>query len=225
MISIKRLPGLLKDYLLNIILYETRLQDQATQMRGIATIEEWVSLGRPIPGPAVYKESVVKGFQSFFQTKELIETGTFTGEMVDAVKDLFPSIISIEIDKKLARRAKRKFKKYPHIHILEGDSAEVLPRLIQEKKGQCIYWLDGHYSGGITGRGEKDTPIVEELNEIFKNYQNDIILIDDARSFNLNPNYPTIEVVTELCKNFVKDINVEVKYDIIRIYRGHKIEV
>lgn len=225
MFSIKILPGLIKDYIFNIIFYEDRLQAQAKTMRGIATIKEWESLGRPIPVPAIYKQAVVKEFQSFFKAKEFIETGTFTGEMVDAVKDVFPSIKTVEVDKRLARRAKKTFKKYPHIEILQGDSADIFPCIMKDKKVQSIFWLDGHYSGGITGKGEKDTPIMEELNEIFKNYKNDVILIDDARLFNVDPNYPTIEMVIKLCQSFVKDINVQVINDIIRIYRGQNIEI
>jgi hypothetical protein len=61
----------------------------------------------------------------------------------------------------------------------------------------CLFWLDAHYSAGITAKGEGNTPIEEELKHIFGHEcaENNVILIDDARVFNGSNDYPLIEAV------------------------------
>lgn len=81
----------------------------------------------------------------------------------------------------------------------------------------AIFWLDGHYSYGITARGEKECPIFEELSSILSSAKyKHIILIDDARYFTGKGDYPAIEKLTEFIKNKNDNYQVEVKNDIIR---------
>lgn len=57
-----------------------------------------------------------------------------------------------------------------------------------------LFWLDAHYSGDGTARGTKDTPIAKELQSIFDHsVKNHVILIDDARDFENDPSYPSLE--------------------------------
>ena len=54
----------------------------------------------------------------------------------------------------------------PHVTIFQGDSATVLPKLLATIQEPCLFWLDGHYSGGITALGKSITPILDELQTI-----------------------------------------------------------
>ena len=58
---------------------------------------------------------------------------------------------------------------------------------------RACFWLDGHYSGPGTARGSVVTPILRELEIIAPRYKaaNDLILIDDARLFDVNDDYPS----------------------------------
>jgi hypothetical protein len=48
-----------------------------------------------------------------------------------------------------------------------------------------LFWLDGHFCGGVSAHGDKGTPILEELNLILSHrVKEHVILIDDARLFN-----------------------------------------
>jgi hypothetical protein len=202
------------------IFYRDELAAQIVRMSGKLTLEEWKKAGMPAPPPAEYKQGVLKAFQKQFGITYLIETGTFTGDMVEAMKNNFTKIDSIEIDKRLFNAAVKKFKKDKGVTILRGDSKVLLPKLINEKTVACLYWLDGHYSGGITGKGEKITPVIDELNAILSNYKNDVILIDDARLFNGQKDYPTINEIKKRVSDFDKSLNVDVVQDIIRVYKG-----
>ena len=112
--------------------------------------------------------------------------------MILGTKYFFNQIYSIELDKDLYLKAKKLFRKYDNIHILQGDSSKVLPKLLDQIKKPCLFWLDAHYSGGSTERGRTDTPIMEELKTVFKN-NNSVILIDDLRVFGVDPAYPTLK--------------------------------
>ena len=149
--------------------------------------------------------------------KTLIETGTYCGDMINSQKNNFKKIVSIELDYKLYNKAIKKFNKYKHIKIINGDSAIVLENLCKEINDSVIFWLDGHYSGIGTSKGEKETPIYEELDSIFNNNINHIILIDDARCFNGECDYPTLNELFQIVNKKEKNYNIEVKNDIIRI--------
>ncbi|PJC68198.1 hypothetical protein CO015_04855 [candidate division WWE3 bacterium CG_4_8_14_3_um_filter_42_11] len=162
------------------------------------------------------KQQVIRHYQREAGYKILVETGTYFGEMVNSQKNNFDKIISIELDNNLYKRAFDKFKKYKHIKILNGDGGEVLNDVCKELDKPAIFWLDGHYSGGITAKGKKETPICEELKAIFKKNYNHIILIDDARLFIGENDYPTIVELSRFIKQRNSEYNIEVKEDIIR---------
>lgn len=73
----------------------------------------------------------------------------------------------------------------------------MLKRIVNELKEPAIFWLDGHYSGGVTAKGDKFCPIYEELEAILDSNFNHIIIIDDLRSFVGQDDYPTISELRE----------------------------
>ncbi|KKK99589.1 hypothetical protein LCGC14_2631260 [marine sediment metagenome] len=109
--------------------------------------------------PHILKQKIVKLYAKKFSIKTFVETGTYLGEMIDATKKKFKKIYSIELDDDLFKNAKKKFSKYNHISIIQGDSSDVLPIIISKIKQPCLFWLDAHYSSGITAKGEIETPI------------------------------------------------------------------
>jgi hypothetical protein len=77
---------------------------------------------------------------------------------VYAQRKVFSSIISIELDGKLAQAEKQRFSGQTHIRVIQGDSAQVLPKIIKDLKEPALIWLDGHYSAGVTVRVKKTLP-------------------------------------------------------------------
>ncbi|MCD4762206.1 hypothetical protein K8R32_04590 [bacterium] len=174
----------------------------------------------PAPSSNLFKQEVVKSYFYKYKIGIFIETGTFLGEMVEAVKDNFKKIYSIELDKRLYKKSKRRFGNNKHIHILLGDSGEILPKILASLREPCIFWLDAHYSGGVTGKGVKNTPILKELNYILDNFiKGSVILIDDARLFiKIVKDYPSIDELKSIIINKRSELKLEVKDDIIRIF-------
>jgi hypothetical protein len=165
--------------------------------------------------PHVFKQNVIYEFQKKYGYGILVETRTYLGDMVEAQKKFFSKIYSIELSVRLYNRARRRFKKDKNVVIMQGDSGVVLSK-IKELNEPAIFWLDGHYSGGMTAKGDKECPIFEELEAIFAGEkQNHILLIDDARLFVGQNDYPTIERLTAFILTKNPAYKFELKKDIL----------
>ncbi len=213
----KNMKDIIRQILKSIGIYTT-VHKLRIGYREQQIVKEWANKGRPVPPPSVYKYNEIKRYAKHYKPSVFIETGTYYGGSIVAVNHLFKKIYSIELSKELFLLAVDKFKHNKKIFIIHGDSALELPKILNDIHEPVLFWLDGHYSGGETALGDKETPIMEELQIIFsRNNSKDVILIDDAREFTGVKGYPEI---LELEK-FVKTQNCNryfiVKDDIIRI--------
>ena len=171
-----------------------------------------------MPPPHIVKQRVLVSYGRKFELRTLVETGTYEGDMIEATKNVFEHIYSIELSKELFERAKQRFKTDEHIELIHGDSGIELKKLVGKFDEPALFWLDGHYSAGVTARGEKDTPIIEELDTIL-DIQNigHVIVIDDARCFGVDPAYPSIEEITAFIRTKSPDSEISFQDDMIRI--------
>lgn len=190
-------------------------------LRGRKKVEETLvkyEFGMPVPIHSSLKHKIISDYAEKLQISTLVETGTYLGAGIDACLQFFDHIYSIEVDHQLAERAKAKYSTNEKVKIIEGDSGKELASLITELKSPVIFWLDGHYSGGITGKGEKNTPIMKELSAIVAHpIKGHLILIDDARCFIGEFDYPSLFEIYEWVKAIDPNYKINVKDDIIRI--------
>jgi hypothetical protein len=155
---------------------------------------------------------MIAEFASRFNLQTLVETGTNYAHMLYVNKDKFREIYSIELDEHRAQSARRKFASRTNIHVLQGDSAIVLPQLLSSLQEPCLFWLDGHDF-------DIATPIQQELDAIYKHpIRGHVLLIDDARWFDGRTQYPTLQQLREKTAQEYPGHTIEVKDDIIRIY-------
>lgn len=201
----KKIPGLVPTY---------------KKILAIYAVQKWKADGMPVPAPHKIKELIVIEYSKRTGAKNLVETGTYMGEMVDATKKCFEKIISIELDTTLALKAQQQFQKDKNVTILQGDSSALLPSIVKSISGKTIFWLDAHYSGGITAKGAEYTPIISEVKTI-ANYPQDntTLLVDDARLFTGKDEYPPLPDFKKLIKKLFPKHELEVKDDVIRIYQ------
>ena len=181
--------------------------------------KEWLKNGQLAPPPHIVKQKNIKRIAEDFDLNIFVETGTCLGDMVHAMQHVFREIYSIELDKTLYNKAKYRFRKQSHIHLFHGDSGKILGDIVKRLDEAALFWLDAHYSRGITARGEKDTPIYEELHHILKSQNlGHVILIDDARSFTGKADYPTISELKEFVLSKRPQLDITVEDDCIRIF-------
>lgn len=133
-----------------------------------------------------------------------IETGTLNGETIFALEPYFNKLYTIEFSKIYYNHTKNKYTGNK-INFIMGDSSIVFESLLPTIKDKCIFFLDGHWSGGNTGRSNKDCPLYEEIRNINNLFQSDaIIIIDDFRLFGLNKDEDWSEINKESLLNILK---------------------
>lgn len=174
--------------------------------------------GFAFPLPAFVKRAILKAFINENGLRTLVETGTQYGDTPWFFRNHLQEIWTVELSPTLARLARERFRKYPNVHVVEGDSAKELAKIVTKIKTPVLFWLDGHYSAGATARGASDCPIYAELEAIFKGCaERFIILIDDARCFGNDKDYPSVAEVREFVSHARPDARFTVSLDMIQI--------
>lgn len=185
-----------------------------------AGLRAWQQSGKTGAPPHSVKQKLISAYAKKYGTEILIETGTYLGDMVEAQRKNFSRIYSVELSHELWKKAVIRFSSFPHISILQGDSGKVLKDIMPKLNKPALFWLDGHYSEGITAKGDKETPVLEELETIFSSHFSHIVLIDDAWCFNGKGDYPSVDQL----KNMILQKNPAYKFSvedqIIRITPG-----
>jgi hypothetical protein len=177
----------------------------------------WKLRGHPVRSPHLVKQRAVLDYAVKFGLRTFVETGTYYGEMITAVKAHFDRVYSIEYDHALAQRAVRRFERDPKIRILEGDSATVLPELLKSLAAPVLFWLDAGYWGWERLRREPERLTVEVEAILGHAVKGHVILMDDARMLNGQNGALTLaEFETRVVGRF-PDRSIEVKHDIVRI--------
>jgi hypothetical protein len=181
-------------------------------------ILEWVAQGLPAPPPHAIKQAVVRAYARRYGTRVLVETGTYFGDMVAAMKHDFARIYSIELSEQLYAQAVTRFRGDPAIVLIQGDSSEAIARVLAELNEPALFWLDGHWSSGVTARGSFDTPVREEIKAILAARDlRHVILIDDARLFGTDPAYPTVEDLRAQIRAHRPQLEFAMDADIVRV--------
>ena len=176
----------------------------------------WILRGRPSRSPHLLKQKVVREYGEKFGLRALVETGTYYGEMVAAMKSRFDRIYSIEFVPALAGRATRKFARDQHIRIFRGDSRVIMPEVLALLTSPALFWLDAGYYGWV-GIRTNEQRLSAELEMILSHPYPHMILLDDARGLTGRDGIPSVSDVKASVESKFPQRTVEVKYDIMRI--------
>ena len=139
---------------------------------------------------AIIKHRMIRNWAK--EVKIFVETGTYLGDTSWAVRNTFREIHTVEMSEELYNEALKRFKNTRHVHLYQGNSEDILPSITSKITENAVFFLDAHHSGGVTTKGNDNTPIVKEIKEIFKRERvGDIVIVDDADSFTGKDGYPT----------------------------------
>tara|TARA_B100001167_G_scaffold190895_1_gene158978 strand:+ start:1311 stop:1889 length:579 start_codon:yes stop_codon:yes gene_type:complete len=109
-----------------------------------------------------------------------VETGTFQGDTTKLAQNIFNKVYTIELNNKLYNKARKNLASDSTL-VLHGDSASVLNNILNDLDKNSLFFLDAHWAGDLSSKGETDTPLWKELNVIKQRdgKYNDVIVIDD----------------------------------------------
>jgi len=196
---------------------DTWIWDRLMGIRDRRLERNWAKRGRFGP-PHMVKQRILRDYAMKYGATTLVETGTYLGDMVYAMRDSFKNIYSIELNRELYERAQQSFKKYPHIHFVLGNSATELDRVLYGIEDRCVFWLDGHYSGGITSMADERCPLRGELRAIIRHpVKGHVLLIDDAVCFDGKDGYPTLFELHDFVAMQLPGYEVKIFDNIIQI--------
>lgn len=167
------------------------------------------SLKKEGPDNHYYKVNRIRKIAKNYKCTDFIETGTFYGQTIWKVKDIFSKVFSVEFYEPLYLYNIEQFKDNKNVKIFYGDSSVKLSEMVAQTNGKILFWLDGHYSGEGTGLSKKTSPIIEELDVIKASLKNDCcIVIDDKRLFNGTDGYPTYDETINKLKGINPNFNL-----------------
>jgi hypothetical protein len=150
--------------------------------RSARSVIDWVRRGCVGYAPQFVKQNVL--MKHCVPGAPWVETGTYIGTTTKFLSTHAPRVHSIEPANVLYENALKRFRG-TNVQMYHGTSEEVLPRLLPELRGPLCFWLDGHYSAGLTYKSAKESPLLEELASIRANLSqlgSVAVFIDDIRS-------------------------------------------
>lgn len=150
-----------------------------------------------------------------FHPDTFFETGTYTAGTALIASEFFKEVHTTELDQTLYKDCVVKTAVKKNITVYNGQSPEILAKIIPQCQGTILFWLDAHYSGGNTAKSNDNpsdpasiTPICKELAAIAQSgVKNCVILIDDMRGFGSRINdteflgcwaYPCMQEICQL---------------------------
>jgi len=154
------------------------------------------------------------GFHAY-KNPVFVETGTYKGEgIAKALEAGFSRIYSVESYFPFFTKAQSKFRRYPSVKLIHGDSAFALRVLIEKIDEPITFWLDAH---SVYDNREKpwikNSPILDELEQIkLHPIKHHTILVDDM---DLCGGYLFDGVTLQDIKSKILEINPNYKFKFI----------
>lgn len=193
-----------KDFFFRIIRFKLRrLINSVILLRNIYKLKELAKWSNKylfsFPIPPSVKESTL--LRHGIKDSIWIETGTFMGRTTAFLASKFPLVHTIEPSNYCLKIARINLNNFKNIIFHEGTSEECLQVILNDINKDVCFWLDGHFSGGISFEAETFTPIKNELATIernLKNFKSVVICIDDISSSLIDKeHYPPLEFYVE----------------------------
>ncbi|MDP4013829.1 MAG: hypothetical protein U0990_02620 [Candidatus Nanopelagicales bacterium] len=173
-----------------------RAREAALLPRELARDRRRVAAGSPVP-PDRVKHKMIEAAARSAGSRVIVETGTYYGDTAAYFAVRRYDVHSIELSPELTELARQRFKYRNNVQIHMGDSGEILGQVIAGIDVPICFWLDGHYSGGVTAGDSMRPPILREIEAIGRHpVRSHVIVIDDMNAFD-GIDYPAVDAVVD----------------------------
>jgi len=202
---------------------DMRIKHPYRMLRSLRDYIDWQKRAYAAPSPPDVKQACL--LRNGIPGATWVETGTYMGHTTEILSKHGAMTYSIEPEPALFENARRRFSGTRNVEIINGTSEDIFPTLLPRISGDVNFWLDGHYSGGITYKGARDTPIADELAVIADNlghFRGVCVLVDDLRCFESSPEnraeYPSLDSLVDWARSH--ELRWHIEHDILVAKRG-----
>src|SRR5712691_4218392 len=136
---------------------------QLNLIKRTSDVFRWLRSGCGGVAPHSFKIMVLRSYLNRFSLEQFVETGTYLGDTLDNIAALGIQCTSIELSRELHEAACARFRWRKNVRLVQGDSAQKLPELLAQINNPTLFWLDGHYSAGVTACAGAHTHVSAEL--------------------------------------------------------------
>ena len=168
------------------------------------------------PTEIIYKLKEVYGINNF------IETGTYQGHTAYWASQLFEQVFTIEYSQDIYQKVTEKYGHIKNIDFLYGDTRNLLQNTLSKLESPSLFWLDAHWSGGLTYGESDECPLLAEIEIINRSDCEHFIFIDDARLFlspppppHLPQQWPDISAILNLLNSVKNSRHIVIVDDVI----------
>ena len=181
--------------------------NQSEDQRKLQFLLEWELRQFGAPSPGFIKQ--VNVMRNGLQDATWIETGTFLGDTTALMAATGRPVFTIEPEPNLYARAIQRFQGMLNVNVINELSEIAMPNLLRTLRGNVNFWLDGHYSGGITHKGPQNTPLFDELKTIASNLgtlDKVVVMVDDVRCCDVRhaeyeKDYPSLDFLVDWARS------------------------
>lgn len=126
-----------------------------------------------------------------------VEAGTYRGATTAFFAQRVDRVISVELHDGLYAAARQRFSRQPNVTLIKGDSLVEIPKAVAACESPPLVFLDGHFSGPGTAKGELVEPAELTLRGLAEVAPpGTTVVVDDLRLFGSRPNFPELDAVT-----------------------------
>ena len=161
---------------------KNRIQN-STSISDFSTIK-WLAGNLAGPVPQFVKEKIL--LKHAIQSALWLETGTYIGTTTKFLSRIGKKVITLEPSEFYYSKAKSDLDDLKNVTCIFGGSEEHFDQLCSDLYEPVNFWLDGHYSGGKTFKGELECPVLTELESIqilIGRESKFVVFIDDFSCF------------------------------------------
>jgi len=165
-----------------------------------------------------YSEIISEHIDDPNEFKIFVETGTAYGQTLQEIQPYFKKIFTVEISEKLWEWLQPQIQQFENVEHVLGDSLIEIPKFLEtlHKDDKVFFWLDAHWSQGLSSKNDLDCPLIEECVIIDKQYKADIglVVIDDVRMFGTHNNEDWTEITNDAVQSSFKNFKILVSEEI-----------
>lgn len=167
------------------------------------SVRGWLA-GRPSVGPTA---AAKRRHLAYLLTERghhiFVEAGTYRGATTAYFAKRAGRVISVELHDGLFAAARKRFARYPNVTLLNGDSLVEVPKAVAACESPPLVFLDGHFSGPGTAKGQLVEPAELTLGRLAKVAPpGTTIVVDDLRLFGSGrPGFPQLDAVTAAARS------------------------